>query len=73
MHSTPLRAQFVVGKWLFTRKKQLAQVAVFGGKPIEMKIARAVMTIARMKNAAFYDTREQAMAWLGWPEAVYPR
>jgi len=71
LSGAPLRAQFVIGKWLFARKRQIAKIAVFGGRPFEMKVAQAVMTVARMKNASFFKTLGQAIAWLGWPPDVY--
>ncbi|PIE16344.1 MAG: hypothetical protein CSA66_07425 [Proteobacteria bacterium] len=68
----PLRAQFHIGKWLFARKRQIERVAVFGGRPFEMRIARAVMKIARMREASFFDSLDDALRWLGWGRTVYP-
>lgn len=72
LDGAPLRAQFIIGRWLLGRKKQISKVAIFGGKPFEMKVARAVMTVARMHNAHFCDHLDEAMRWLGWPREVYP-
>jgi len=73
LDGAPLRAQFLIGKWLLSRKRQIDRVAVFGGKPFEMGIARAVMTIAGMGQKAFFGNhRHEAMAFLGWPEERYP-
>ena len=47
LDGAPLRAQFVIGKWLLGRKKQIAKVAIFGGKPFEMKVAAAVLRQGR--------------------------
>lgn len=69
---SPLRAQFVIGKWLFSRKHQVSGIAVFGGKPIEMKLAKAIMKIARMRNASFFDHLAPALNFLGWPDDIYP-
>ena len=74
LEGAPLRAQFLLGKWLLTRKKQISKVAIFGGKPIEMGIARAVMTISGMgQKAHFGNHLADAVRFLGWPEDRYPR
>ncbi len=73
LDGAPLRAQFLIGKWLLTRKKQIAKVAVFGGKPFEMGVARAVMKIAGMGQQAFFGNHaSEALAFLGWPSERYP-
>ena len=73
LDGAPLRAQFTIGKWLLTRKKQMDKVAVFGGKPFEMGIARAVMTIAGMgAKAHFGNHLTDALRFLGWPPERYP-
>lgn len=69
----PLRAQIVLGRWLMMSKKQIAKVAIFGGKPFEMGIARAVMTIAGMgQKASFGNHLDEALRFLGWPSERYP-
>ena len=74
LDGAPLRAQFILGKWLLSRKKDTEKIAVFGGTPFDMGLARAVMTIAGMgKKASFGQTREEAIAFLGWPSERYPR
>jgi len=70
LHSAPLRSQFLLGKWLFKNKRYIAKIAVFGGKPYEMAIARAVMKIARMKQVGFFKRGEEARAFLGFPADV---
>ncbi len=65
---SPMRAQFVLGKWLFGNKKLIKNLAIFGGKAWEMKLARLIMKIARMPRVGFFDTEAQAVAFLGWPE-----
>lgn len=73
LDGAPLRVQFLLGKWLLTRKKQISKIAIFGGKPIEMGIARAVMTISGMgQKAHFGNHRADALRFLGWPEERYP-
>lgn len=73
LDGAPLRAQFLIGKWLLSRKKQIDKVAVFGGKPFEMGIARAVMTIAGMGSKAWFgNTVQDALKFLGWPSERYP-
>lgn len=71
LDGSPLRAQFLLGKWLFRRKAQLERVAVFGGRPFEMRLARAVMKIAMMRNAGFFNTLHEAIGWMGWPRDLY--
>lgn len=72
LDGAPLRAQFTIGKWLLTRKKQMDKVALFGGKPFEMGIARAVMTIAGMgAKAHFGNQLGDALRFLGWPAERY--
>ena len=70
LDSAPLRAQFVLGKWLLKNKRYLTQIAVFGGKPFEMAIARAVMKIARMKSVGFFNHGHQARQFLNFSNEV---
>lgn len=73
LDGAPLRAQFTLGKWLLMRKKQMDKIAIFGGKPFEMGIARAVMTIAGMGSKAnFGNHLDEALRFLGWPRERYP-
>ncbi len=73
LDGAPLRSQFVLGKWLLMRKKQMDRIAVFGGKPYEMGIARAVMTIAGMGAKTFFGNHlDDAVRFLGWPRERYP-
>ncbi len=64
MRKTPLRAQFIIGRWLLAHRERVERVAVFEGQPIEMKIARAVMAIARMKDVGFFDRRADGLAFV---------
>ena len=74
LDGAPLRAQFLIGKWLLSRKKQIQKVAVFGGKPFEMGLARAIMTIAGMSNKAWFgNLLADAVRFLEWPSERYPR
>jgi hypothetical protein len=70
LDSAPLRAQFSLGKWLFSNKRYITKIAVFGGRPFEMKLARAVMKIARMREVDFFKTEASARAFLGFPSDV---
>ncbi|MCB9728731.1 MAG: hypothetical protein H6744_17495 [Deltaproteobacteria bacterium] len=66
LHDSPIRSQLVLGKWLFQNRQLVDAIAVYGGKPWEMKLARAVMQIAQLQNAGFFQTRPEAEAFLGW-------
>ena len=73
LDGAPLRAQFLIGKWLLSRKMHIQKVAVFGGKPFEMGLARAVMTIAGMGSKAWFgNTVSEARAFLEWPVERHP-
>lgn len=62
--NAPLRAQMMLGKWLLSRRHRVGKLAVFGGPPLPMKIARAVCSIAGMKEAAFFRTCEDGLRYL---------
>lgn len=64
LSGTPLRAQFLIGKWLFGHKTHVERVAIFGARMWERKIAQAVMTIARMDCVAFFKTEDEARRFL---------
>lgn len=66
LHGSPVRAQFVIGKWLFKNKDLVDAVAVFGGRPWEMKLAKAVMKIARLDGVGFFQNQADAERFLGW-------
>lgn len=73
LDGAPLRAQFVLGKWLLTRRKQVSRIAVFGGRPFEMGLARAVAKIARMGRQTFFGQElADALRFLEWPPERYP-
>lgn len=65
--NAPLRAQMMLGKWLLSRRGRVGRLAVFGGPPLPMKIARAVCSIAGMKEAEFFRTREEGLRYLNAP------
>jgi hypothetical protein len=68
IHSAPLRGQAIIGRWLLSRKAQIARVAVFGGGRLEMAVARAVMTIAGMGQKAFFGAElREALGFLNFP------
>lgn len=66
LRDPPLRAQLVLGKWLLSHRKQVERVAVFGGRPIEMKVAQFVMTLARIDGVGFFQDEAAAVRFLGW-------
>jgi len=70
LHGAPLRSQFLLGKWLFKNKRYIQKIAVFGGKPYEMTIAKAVMKIARMKQVDFFKRGDEARRFLNFPADV---
>ena len=61
---SPLRSQLLLGKWLLKNKHRFHRIAVFGGDPWEMKLARTVATLARFKNIGFYDDETPSMEYL---------
>ncbi len=63
---SPIRAQFLLGKWLLTNKSRVGQVAVVGAKPWERKLATFVITFARLDTVAFHEQAPSALRWLGW-------
>ena len=66
LHSSPIRAQVVLGKWLFKNREVVDRLAVFGGRPWEMKLARGIMALARVREVGFFDDEGPARASLGW-------
>ena len=61
---SPVRSQFLLGKWLIKHRNQLAHCAIFGARPWEKRLASAVMSIARFQRARFFDTGDEAADWL---------
>jgi hypothetical protein len=60
----PLRVQLMLGKWLFKKRHRVNKMAVYGGPPLPMKIARAVCTIARMEQVGFFERHDDALHFL---------
>src|SRR5690606_27655440 len=60
----PLRVQLILGKWLFKKRHRVHRMAVYGGPPLPMKIARAVCTIARMEQVGFFEGRSDALGFV---------
>lgn len=68
LYGAPFRAQFLLGRWLLRNKESFDRLAVFGGRPFEMKIARAIAKIARMDRIGFFDREQEALDYLEWKE-----
>jgi hypothetical protein len=66
LDGAPLRAQVRIGRWLFAKRHLVKSVAVFGGKTWEMKLARAVMAMARIHNVGFFKAEPEAVRYLQW-------
>lgn len=66
VESTPIRAQFLLGKWLVGNKQRVGQVSVVGAKTWERKLATAVAAIANFKHIAFHETEAAGNVFLGW-------
>jgi len=64
LSSTPLRAQLILGKWLFQHRGNVKAIAIYGARPWEKKLAKAVMKIARLKQVAFLDHEKAARDWI---------
>lgn len=70
LSGSPMRAQFMLGKWLLGHRKIFGQVVIFGGKAWERKLAKAIIAIARLgQNVTFLETEDEALAKLGWEQA----
>ena len=69
---TPIRAQFILGKWLLKNRGRIHRVAVLGARPLEERLGRPVMRIGRMNRISFFSSHEelQAMDWLGWASPI---
>lgn len=64
LDGAPLRAELMLGKWLFKRRNLAKRIAIFGGKPFEMAMARTVMKIARIDRVGFFKAEAEAKSWL---------
>jgi len=63
---TPIRAQLSIGKWLLRNTAKTGRIALAGAQPLEEKVGRAVMKIARIDRMAFFPTVPEGQSWLGW-------
>jgi len=70
VRSAPVRAQFILGRWLLGRRNKFARIAVFEGRPFAMMLGRTAMKIARFHNVGFFQCRREAYRWL---EEAAPR
>jgi len=64
LSGAPVRAQYILGKWLIGHKHQFHAIAVFGGKPWEMTLARAIARIARFRNIGFFADEPASLEFL---------
>ena len=64
LHSSPVRAQIIIGRWLLQNRHLVGRIGVFEGAPLEMKLARALMKMARMREVGFFESRDEAFAFL---------
>ena len=64
LNGAPIRSQFLLGKWLLKNKRYVERIAVFGGRRIEMTIARAVMKIGRMHHVGFFNDEHSARKFI---------
>ena len=64
LRGAPLRSQVLLGKWLLKNKRYVERIAVFGGKRVEMAIAKAVMKIARMTHVGFFNDELSARTFI---------
>ena len=60
----PLRAQSVLGRWLLGHRHKFKRIAIFEGRPFEMKLGRLTMKVARFHKVGFFDRRDDALRWL---------
>ncbi len=64
LDGVPVRAQFMLGKWLLANKHRFYRIAVFGGKHWEMSVARAIAKIAGFQNIGFFDEENSSLGFL---------
>ncbi len=65
LHDSQIRGQLILGRWLFKNRSLVDAIAVYGGKPWEMRLARAAMQIAQVSSAGFFQTHGEAKRFLG--------
>jgi hypothetical protein len=65
MKGAPLRAQALLGRWLVKTRSRVSLAAVFGGRSLEVKVARTVTRVAGLiDKVAFLDSETEAIAFL---------
>jgi hypothetical protein len=64
LSKSPILSQVMLGKWLLKNKDRVKKIAIFGAKPWERRISKAIMKLARMERADFFKSEPDAMAWL---------
>jgi|GEM_PF-2240833 len=65
LSKTPMRAQFILGKWLFANRSKCGRIAIVGAAAWERKLATAVFKIARLSDIAFFQSLDEAKGHLG--------
>ena len=65
LYKTPMRAQFILGKWLLTRRSICGRIAVVGAAAWERKLATAVFKLARLSDIGFFATQGEAQRYMG--------
>ncbi len=69
LSGSPIRVQFILGKWLRRRRERFARGAIYGASPWERRLAIAALVIARMTDVVrFTKTETEARAFLGWSD-----
>ncbi len=67
---TPLSAQLVLGKWLLKNRGTVKQLAVFGARPWERRIAKGICKLGRLKAVGFFKYEDEATDFLGLPRGA---
>jgi len=69
LSGSPIRVQFILGKWLRRRREHFTRGAIYGASPWERRLASAALVIARMTDVVrFTRTEAEARAFLGWTD-----
>ena len=67
---TPLLSQIRIGKWLLQNQQKTGRISIVGAKPLEVKIAKAIMRMTSINRIGFFATNQAAHDWLGWKPAT---
>jgi len=62
--TTPLRAQFSIGKWVLQNRSKTGYVAVVGAQKREKQIGEAIFKIAQIDRIKFFQEHTKAQLWL---------